>query len=377
MRRRLKRSARHLRYLGDSLRLVIPSDRRLGYVGWLGHQNMGDEVIYLAHRQSFPDYRLVHVAAGRLFVLTDKLTPRSPFRAVMLGGGTLIGHSSYRRPLHYLTSTYEHLPVFMLGTGVEDPEFVESHGGDIRDELEQWAKILRRADSVAVRGPRSQEILAGLGLKAQVLSDPALLPTEGRYVPEFRERLLGVNLGIARAMWGHDPEKVLETTVALCRRMRDDGWRIRFVPVWPRDLPYISEAARRVGSDVEVVTEFMDWDRLTAAIRECHVFVGQKLHSVVFSSGLFVPSLMLEYHPKCADFQLSIHREDFVVRTDRLSLDELVDKVEDLASRRESHSEALRRSVSLRREQLLLHVGRIRRSLGETAPDTFGGPSSQ
>jgi polysaccharide pyruvyl transferase WcaK-like protein len=329
---------------------------------------MGDEVIYLAHRQAFPDYRLVHVAAGRLFVLVDKLTPRSPFRGVMLGGGTLIGHASYRRPVRYLSSAYERLPVFMLGTGVEDPEFIESHGGDIRNELQQWAKILRRVDSVAVRGPRSQAILAELGVKAQVLSDPALLPTEGRDVPEFRERLLGVNLGVSRAMWGRDPEKVLETMAALCRQLRDDGWRIRFVPLWPRDIPYISEAARRVGSDVEIFTEFLNWDRLATAIGECHAFVGQKLHSVVFSSGLLVPSLMIEYHPKCADFQLSIQREDFVVRTDRLRLGELVDKVEDLATSRESHTEALRRSVSLRREQLLTHVGRIRKSLEEPSP---------
>jgi polysaccharide pyruvyl transferase WcaK-like protein len=281
-----------------------------------------------------------------------------------------VGQADYRRPVQYLTSTYEHLQVFMLGTGVEDPEFAESYGGDVRDELKRWAEILERVDSVAVRGPRSQAILAELGLKAEVLSDPALLPTEGKNVPEFSERLLGINLGISRAIWGNDPEGLLDTLAALCRRMCDEGWRIRFVPVWPRDLPYISEAARRIGSKVEVFTDFLDWDRLVTAIRECHVFVGQKLHSVVFSSGLFVPSLMIEYHPKCADFQHSIERAEFLVRTDRLNLDELVDRVDDLASARDDHSEALRRSVSLRRGQLLTHVGRIRGSLSEI-PEAF------
>ena len=79
---------------------------------------------------------------------------------------------------------------------------------------------------------------------------------------------------------------------------------------------------------------------------------------------------------RALDFQRSIQREDFVVRTDRFSLSELVDKVEDLASRRSSHTEALRRWVSLRRDQLLTHVAKIRRSFGETAPETFGGPQA-
>ena len=57
-----------------------------------------------------------------------------------------------------------------------------------------------------------------------------------------------------------------------------------------------------------------------------------KLHSVVLASAVHVPSLMLEYQPKCADFQASIGRSDRTFRTDRLNADELVEHVEGMAA---------------------------------------------
>jgi hypothetical protein len=39
---------------------------------------------------------------------------------------------------------------------------------------------------------------------------------------------------------------------------------------------------------------------------------------------------MLEYHPKCRDFQRSLERERWTVRTDELSRDGVVDMVEEL-----------------------------------------------
>lgn len=356
------------------LPLLWPFNRRLLYVGWLGHFNMGDEIMYLAHRSAFPEYCLVkEVPRPNRLALLDALTPHRLLEAVMLGGRTLIGSSRYRNALARVFSVYDTLPAFMLGTGVEDPSFHTADQPRGSHELRQWEQILPRFHKIAVRGPHSQAILAEHGLQAEVVGDPALLLADDEPSHDFVERLIGVNLGGFKTLWGNNPELVLEQMIGFLRRMIRRGWTIRFIPVSPQDMPYVCEAARQIGSAVQVFGNYTCAESLFKAIRECHVFIGQKLHSVVFSSAVYVPCLMLEYQPKCADFQASLNREAFTVRTDVIKIDELLDKVDDLAENRDDHCRALLRAVSLRRTQLQNEVQEIRAVLaGGMPPDANG-----
>ncbi len=380
----LERLFRDSRTIFDLLRY-----HAVAYVGWLGHDNMGDTGMYLAHGRSFPTYHFVtDLPSAAVLRRLTRLKRRPLLLAAVLGGGTLIGWPNYRRTLQDLLSVDDALPLCMLGTGVEDPSFAphnpllsrvlvgafaEDQGSPENDEapliaeLHRWRPVLERMDAVCVRGPRSQAVLAEVGIASEITGDPALLLADDKPAPKFTEQLLGINIGVARAIWGGRPDILLSRIVDVCRIMRDQGWRLRFVPLWPLDLPYIQDAARQIGSGVEIFQTFRSIEALHTAIRDCHVFVGQKLHSVVFASNVYVPSVMLEYQPKCADFQDSLGRGEFTVRTDRVDVTELIEKVTDLGARRDHHRQELYDAVYHRRQLLQKRVVKIRSLLGSTA----------
>ena len=54
---------------------------------------------------------------------------------------------------------------YAIGVGVEDPVFVGRNSGSEKDELKRWAPILSEFQIVSVRGPRSAELLSGIGLR--------------------------------------------------------------------------------------------------------------------------------------------------------------------------------------------------------------------
>ena len=171
---------------------------------------------------------------------------------------------------------------------------------------------------------------------------------------------------MSRALWGSQGV-VEECVVELGRSLVARGWRIRFIPVWPNDMPTILRAASRIGRRVEIFDRYLDLNACLTAIRECEVFVGMKLHSVVLASCVYSPSVMLEYQPKCRDFQRSIGREDYTIRTDAIDVDQLVGMVEELAENRDAHRLHLFTEVSRLRESLVAQAGWIARLVGARA----------
>jgi hypothetical protein len=338
----------------------------------------------LAHRLAFPEHRLVAAPAAGALPRLARVAPWRVLDGTVLGGGTLVGWPTYRSSLEELLSLGSELPAFAMGVGVEDPEFLgldqalaeainarpSATSEEAFDrELARWAELLGRLRRVTVRGPRSQEILAAAGIRTEVVGDPALLLADAAPAPQPGGRLLGINIGRSRAMWG-DLETLVSRTAEFAQAMAGRGWRLRFVAVWPEDLPVVLETARRVGREAEVVEGWAGVDVLLARLRECRAFVGMKLHSVVLASGVHVPSVMLEYQPKCADFQRSVGRGDFLVRTDALDVASLVDRVDELDRGYEGHRAALGFAVGLLRTRLEIEAAALRGLLAQTASST-------
>ena len=129
--------------------------------------------------------------------------------------------------------------------------------------------------------------------------------------------------------------------------------------LWQMDTGHMRRVAERIGTGATYVEDWWDLKSLLHAIAECRVFVGVKLHAVVFASALGVPSLSIEYQPKCRDFQQSIGREDFTVRTDQLKIADALEMIHDLDARREEHSLSIIASVAERRSSLARAATRL------------------
>lgn len=338
-----------LAYLGP-----LRQRRALAYVGWLGYGNAGDEALFDAFRLSLAHRPLAHVSHERLLRLgaAGRLL-RGRVDAALLGGGTLIGHETFRKHMEWLLAAAPGSRGFAVGTGVLDPEFPDRPPGEAERELERWRPLLARLERVSVRGPRSLELLQRLGVEARMVGDPALLLRPPVAVAAPETPILGLNVGFARNTWGGDPARLLDSLAAVAARWRADGGRVELFPMWASDLPLVSAAADRIEQPVSIVSDFGDVPALLARMARCHVFVGMKLHSVVLAAAAGVPGVMIEYHPKCRDFQASIGRERYSVRTDELDPERLGELTFELAGARDRHADELGRSVGERRAALL------------------------
>lgn len=363
--RRAGRLVRHrARWAADLALVRVSAGRSLTYIGWLSHSNMGDEGLFGVCRSQLPSHRLVQARPGRWMDLARRLMPDALARGAVLGGGTLIGEARYREPLEQLRAWYPELPMFAAGTGVEDPDFAARWGPEAADELIRWRPLLRSFVSVGVRGPRSVEILGDLGVLAEMIGDPGLLLTVEPGAVGAGDGLVGINVGDSPRMWGGTRARdAIEVLASVGRSLAGQGWRIRCVPMWGRDVSLVEELAAQIGAAAHVLRTWQHLPRLAAGIAECQAFIGMKLHSVVFASANHVPSVMIEYQPKCLDFQRSIGREGFTVRIDQLDAGNVLAMVDDLVADGSAHRLHLARAVGILQERLRRYFSGLDRRL--------------
>ena len=330
------------RRYSDFIRYAITAKSpRVAYVGgFFGHNNLGDEALYGAVESLFYKCSVLKY-------------PRKPWLAYIagvllrihcgiLGGGTLINQiESWRR---LAERCFEVFPSsFVFGTGVAHPEFWSSRTG-WKDTLKEWKAILGRCSYVGVRGPLSAQLLADAGLDGvEIIGDPVLAFAmdhqldDDSHIPDS----LGLNIGQADGcMWGSE-DTVLDEYVKLAAFARQAGWRVKWFVVYPPDLTITQKAAQLSGTSDEIHKIYTDVGQYLELVGTLGTFVGMKLHATALASCAYVPSVMLEYRPKCRDFMQSIGQDEMTIRTDRFKAEEVWEIVSALNSKRRDASGAL------------------------------------
>ena len=310
-----------------------PADarRRVAYVGWSGNGNLGDDAMIAAHRLLLPGWDVVQVPnhAG-LTRLTDAALRR--VSVVCLGGGTLVLNGHFRETLERLLRAAPDAPRVVLGVGVEDLGFREGRRAGVGAEVEAWRPLLTQFDRVRVRGPLSAGTLDSTGIEAVVTGDPALaLPPQspaahGVATGTTAGTRVGVNFGVTDDLWGGDHAAFRATAVAAVGRLVAAGHQVALLATTTEDHAHLTRVAaecRAAGTPVQGPNA-VTLAALDTALAGCAVVVGEKLHALVLAARLGIPTLALEYRPKCRDFQLSVGRGDRVLRTSDLDVDTLV-----------------------------------------------------
>ena len=350
---------------------MIGSPARLLYVGWTGQGNLGDDAIaesLLPHLPAVEPWHVPHDPAGFARQVLGGGARGAAGRAVLVGGGTVVGRRNWRL---LLTATGVFLarrrPWHLIGVGVEDPAFSGKNSFSGNGELARWAELCRRFDRITVRGPRSAALLDSVGIPAEIVGDPALLHEPSEVIVP-RDKLLGVNLGFGDDLWGHDHERVVDAVAELVRGVVTDGWSVRFLVINPKDWA-LAEAAIHRAAVPEARVELRTTSTVPgylAAVGECTVLVAERLHALVLAAAAAVPLVGLEYQPKCADFLASVGSEARSVRTDRVDADVLREHLDALTECRDAESVRLLGRVEALRGLLWTELARIR-SGAETA----------
>ena len=278
---------------------------RLGYIGWVGHANLGDEAMFQAIATSLAPNLLLPLlpAPGERLLQHLGTSGSQQFGAVVLGGGTLIN------PLYLAVARLVaswNTPLYVAGTGVGSPGFGFSsrNEGDLRG----WTDLLCRSPLVAVRGPHSEERLKRAGVSnVEVIGDPALAFTPVLLPPPRSTRRLVLNLG---------PERHFRNAgiAALARDFLRDGGEVVGIALGAGDraaLLRFRKENRLPGIAVE--SHRTSAPRLLQTLADCEFLISVRLHAAVLGACAGVPSILLAYRSKCLDFMASMNLQEFAV----------------------------------------------------------------
>lgn len=333
-----------------SFEVASTNPPRMVYIGgWKGHDNLGDEALFLAYKKLFPDYSFINYPKGRALAMLCKVL--NPARVAVLAGGTLINRGEgYLAAMRECSDIFPKLVVF--GTGVANPAFWSRYP-EWKDTLKEWKPILERCVYVGVRGPISAEILKNIGVTAEVIGDPVISFCDGETA--LKEKVMpesvGFNIGHSFGkVWG-DEETIQKEFTILAKLAKKAGWKVRWFIVWPQDREITLQTARDSGTEAEVYEIYRETELYLRLVRPLSVFVGMKLHAVVLATCAYVPSVMLEYRPKCRDYMRSIEQEAFTVRTDCFTAEYVWDLISSLNVDRTRLSHILSEKIKFLRDK--------------------------
>jgi len=272
---------------------------KIAYMGWLGHQNIGDEACFTAIKKMLP--KESDITCWDINPWNKKFRPDMS----IVGGGTLLDLGGDCRVNAIADLRGNAVPTVFWGTGVL---------GNGKQLSAKTAALLNSAEFIGVRGPRSLSRLLSCGIEsASVIGDPAFLLTTAR-ANSYKSDTVAINIGDARGnLWGTEKAVVTETNV-LIKRITDYGLRVVLFPMWPSDMRYINMVDKKVGVIIrpwgKSIANMMDF------MKSCRLVIGMKLHSVVLSAASRTPFVSIAYREKCLDFAESLDLGGWAVKSD-------------------------------------------------------------
>lgn len=313
----------------------------ISYMGWTGHNNLGDEILYDAHKALFPNLAVVP------FRKDNTSKAQSLIKAGFLGGGTLINQStSWLEQISYIES--QNLPLYCFGTGVTQTSFRASHE---KTDMDEWVQTLKKFKFVGIRGPYSQKMLQEAGFNnAEIIGDTALALARPDYTPRNKQKkIIGFNYGIVKEnqIWG-DANEYTENIVKAIRKFIAAGYEVRLLPVWDKDLSSNRELHKRINDKNCVLIEdcYKSLEAYSKELEKCTAFIGQKLHASIMACMLRIPTIMIEYQPKCRDFMASVDMEYFIIKTSECTPQNLMKLFDELSARSDEIQKTLDKRIS-------------------------------
>ncbi|MCD6298024.1 MAG: polysaccharide pyruvyl transferase family protein, partial [Deltaproteobacteria bacterium] len=197
--------------------------------------------------------------------------------------------------------------------------------------LQEWKDVLQKCRNVSVRGVQSQRLLQSLGISCEVTGDPAIHFACKDNVVLPRKKILGLNWGFAyKLLWGNDEMAVGQVLRDTANRLMSQGWNIKVFSIFVKDTVYCRDWINSLDQpgNVELCVEYKNPRRFIQLVQQCDVFVGMKLHATILAFIAQVPSIMLEYRPKCADFMETMGALSRNIRCDRLDSTDLIALIE-------------------------------------------------
>jgi len=319
--------------------------KKVLYLGWLGHQNIGDELMWDLFREKFhtkadnEKYKLTHTDKRLKNRLTYNKNLLKNYDIIVLGGGSLLT-PRYINILYHAIQVNKDIKIMIWGSGIDWIEkrylnkFILKKGNIGRiNEFNifphkgftfKMQQIINHATFTCVRGHYTYKILQSMGLsldKVTVSGDPGLLlhPVNGENRFTSESNLIAVNWGTAKnRLYGRNEMKLEKEMAASIKELNEKGYKVRIYPIWKDDLLPCQRLFQLIGDkeNVELITSLYDQHQIMELIKDCKFTINFKLHANVLSAATGIPFIALGYRFKTFDFAQSIGLESLVVSTD-------------------------------------------------------------
>lgn len=346
---------------------------KVGYAGWIGHNNIGDEALLAANRLLFNNIELIDFRYW------------NGYDSLLLGGGTILpqflvgGEPKIRRS--QCTAA--------IGVGIRNPTFWNRQLAPI--DLRYFAgrmgasELIRNKyieyllepaeylfsntvttgyyfsdedyraideydfDHLGVRGPLSRKILSKHGIDCEVVGDTALA-LEPSSTEIEREEKIAVCLQHDKLKWARNEDYLHHIVEFLSKRAPE--YRIVCLPFQKEDISMHIELSNNLkNAEFKNYCSPMDVQGAIDEIASCEFMVGEKLHANILSACSYTPFISLEYRPKCLDFAASVGMADYNIRIDELTKDRLEAIFDDIADH-DYMIDKLESEVSEKREKI-------------------------
>jgi len=326
--------------MGLSRRTIEKIKWRITYVGWLGHGNLGDEALYQVNTKIFKPY----------FLIPEIGTPHYS-KITLFGGGTLLpDYASIIKPNKYN---------YAYGIGVKNPLFWGEPNYSLINKIKKF-----NFRYLGVRDNASKKLLMSWGIESEVVGDPCLLLEPIRYEKKKKKetsKKIAINIGSIGPSWGGDKKRVLSQVARLCRILQRKGYYPTLIPFYKKDLHDIQRISAVTNTPI-----FKDWlniQKVLDFIGSCHILIGEKLHSIVFSAATYTPFISIEYRPKCRDFAETMGFKKYVIRTDEITTEKIMVIFSDLLNNWNEMYEKLIENVEFYRKKLREFANSIKKDL--------------
>lgn len=283
--------------------------KRIGYMGWLGHKNIGDEACFEAIKSLFPeDY-------AQWLTWDARAWKHGAFPDLcILGGGTIFDIRWDRRGKGLTQMLRNNVPIIIWGTGVmplsapKRPIVSTMHPNALT--------LLNKAKFVGVRGPISDRNLSTTGFAgAKVIGDPAILLSSDVPNMGLASNRIALNIGDTHTNLFGTEQYVVKETRKLVERLTDDGLEVILFSVWPQDTKFLLQIPQTENVSIR------SWEpsaiRLMNFFKTCRCVIGLKLHTSVLAAAAHVPFISIAYREKCFDFAESVNLKRWAVRSDK------------------------------------------------------------
>ena len=322
--------------------------KRILYLGWLGFNNLGDELMW----EIFNDLCGEYLDLTKYEIIPSNfsvdIADTSQYDCIVLGGGSLL-LPGYIKILHQSMDEGKQILIWGSGYDWADKAYVKIlEDGKVpsylfNDKTETLLiDIVNNASYIGVRGPLTYALLKSSKVninKVEICGDVGLL-LKHKPIPSFspilklnaEDKIIAINWGTSNnKIYGQNENDLEDQLAYTCRTLLNQGYKIYMYVLWGADIESSKRLYNKIDSTYGVIldTNIYTGGELLSILKQCSFSINLKLHANIISTVAEIPFICLGYRFKCFDYVKSLDLDELIIATDSKSIEQDILKVID------------------------------------------------